>query len=48
MDHWNYRTRAKLRTRLIEERVPFFPTVNQAATVVREMINYYRKNPVPA
>ena len=48
MDHWNYRTRAKLRSRLIEERVPFFPTVSQAATVVREMINYYQKHPVPA
>lgn len=43
MDSWRYRTFAKLRTRLIEEHVPFFPTVDQAAQAVTELINYYQK-----
>lgn len=43
MDSWRYRTFASLRTRLIEERIPFFPTVNQAAQAVTELIDYYQK-----
>jgi len=43
MDSWRYRTFAQLRTRLIEEHVPFFTSVDQAAKAVTELINYYRR-----
>ena len=43
IDSWNYRTRAQLRTRLVDEHVPFFPSVDEAARVVNELINYYQK-----
>ncbi|GAH51476.1 unnamed protein product, partial [marine sediment metagenome] len=43
MDSWRYRTIAQMRTRLIEERVPFFPTVDQAARTVKELINHYQR-----
>ncbi len=42
-DSWNYKTRAHLRSRLIEEKVPFFPSVDEAARAVRELITYYQK-----
>lgn len=43
MDSWRYRTYAQLRTRLIGEGIPLFPTVEQAAKTVKELINYYQR-----
>jgi len=40
---WNYRTRAQSRTRYVEEHVPLFPSVNEAARAVNELINYYQR-----
>ena len=44
MDSWRWRTIAQMRTRLIEEHVPFFPTIDKAAGAVKELINYYQRN----
>jgi acetate---CoA ligase (ADP-forming) len=41
MDHWFWREAARLRTRLSEEKVPFFPLVVKAAEAVNELIWYY-------
>jgi acyl-CoA synthetase (NDP forming) len=43
MDHWFWREGARLRTRAIEEKVPFFPSVDKAAQAVNELINYYQR-----
>lgn len=40
---WNYTTRAHLRSRLVEEKVPFFPSVDEAAKAVSELIAYYQR-----
>jgi acyl-CoA synthetase (NDP forming) len=41
MDHYNYRTRAEMRTLLVDEGLPFFPSVEEAANAVKELIMYY-------
>jgi acyl-CoA synthetase (NDP forming) len=43
MDHWFWREAARLRTRLSEEKVPFFPLVVKAAEAVNELIWYYNR-----
>jgi len=43
MDHYNYRTRAELRTLLVREGLPFFPSVDEAAKAVNELITYYHR-----
>ena len=43
MDHWFWREVARLRTRAIQEKVAFFPTVDKAAQAVNEMITYYQR-----
>ncbi|MFC1971760.1 hypothetical protein ACFLV0_07585 [Chloroflexota bacterium] len=43
MEQWRYRALAQMRTRFVEERVPFFATNDGAAKAVRELINYYRR-----
>ena len=43
MDSYIYTTRAQLRTRLVEERLPFFPSVDEAAKAVNELITYYQR-----
>jgi acyl-CoA synthetase (NDP forming) len=43
LDHWFWREVARLRTRAIQEKVAFFPTVDKAAQAVNEMINYYNR-----
>lgn len=43
MDHWRWQTIAQIRTRVIEEGIAFFPTVDKAAEVLNEMINYYQR-----
>jgi hypothetical protein len=42
-DSWNYRTRARLRDRLVEEKMPFFPSVDEAAQAVNEVLAYYHR-----
>jgi acyl-CoA synthetase (NDP forming) len=42
-DSWNYKTRAQLRTELVQEKVPFFPSVDEAAKAVNEVIGYYQR-----
>ncbi len=43
MDHWFWREVAHLRTRAIEEKVAFFPSVDKAAEAVNEIIKYYAR-----
>jgi hypothetical protein len=43
LDHWFWRECARLRSRAIEEKVAFFPTVDKAAQAITEQIEYYRK-----
>jgi acyl-CoA synthetase (NDP forming) len=42
-DSWNYRTRAEMRTYLVKEKMPFFPSVDEAARAVNEIIKYYNR-----
>jgi len=46
MDHWFFREVAKIRTRLIEEHVAFFPTVDKAAEAINEQIWYYQRKEI--
>ena len=43
MDYWLWREAAKLRTQMVEAKVPFFPHVNIAAQAIKELIWYYDK-----
>ncbi len=43
MDHWFWRECAHLRSRLIEEKVPYFPSVDKAAEAINELIWYYQR-----
>jgi acyl-CoA synthetase (NDP forming) len=43
MDSYIHRTRAELRTLLVKEGLPFFPSVDEAARAVNELITYYRR-----
>jgi len=42
LDHWLWREIAQIRTRALEEKIAFFPTVDKAAEVVKELIIYYQ------
>jgi acetate---CoA ligase (ADP-forming) len=42
-DSWNYQTRAQMRTRLVQEKVAFFPSTQEAAKAVKEVIGYYER-----
>jgi hypothetical protein len=43
MEHWFWREAGRMRTWLVEEGVPFFPSVDTAAKAINEQINYYRR-----
>jgi acyl-CoA synthetase (NDP forming) len=43
MDSYVHRTRAELRSLLVREGLPFFPSVAEAAHAVNELISYYRR-----
>jgi acyl-CoA synthetase (NDP forming) len=43
MDSYMHRTRAELRSLLVREGLPFFPSVAEAALAVGELITYYRR-----
>jgi acyl-CoA synthetase (NDP forming) len=43
MDSYIHRTRAELRTLLVKEGLPFFPSVDEASKAVNELITYYRR-----
>jgi acyl-CoA synthetase (NDP forming) len=47
MDSYIHRTRAELRTLLVKEGLPFFPSVAEAALALSELINYYRRRAEP-
>ena len=47
MDHWFWRETGRLRSRLIEEKVAFFPSVDKAADAVSELIWYYQRKESP-
>jgi acyl-CoA synthetase (NDP forming) len=40
-DDWRWRAFAESRARMIEERIPIFNNINEAATAVRELVAYY-------
>jgi hypothetical protein len=42
-ESWNYRTRAQMRTELVQDKMPFFPSVDEAAKAVNEVIRYYQR-----
>ena len=42
-DSWEWKMNCELRTRLVEENVPFYTSVVQAANAARNMIDYYTK-----
>jgi len=46
MDSWFWREVGRMKTRLVEEKVPFFPNVDTAAQAVNEIINYYARHPI--
>ena len=43
MDSYVHRTRAELRSVLIKEGLPFFPSVDEAAKAVKELMTYYQR-----
>ena len=43
MENWFWREVARMRTRLVESGVPFFPGVDTAARAVKEIIGYYHR-----
>lgn len=42
-DHWTWKVVCELRTRLIEQGIPFYPTVGRAARVAAKVAGYYRR-----
>jgi acetate---CoA ligase (ADP-forming) len=43
MGHWFWKECAHIRTRLIEEKIPFFGSVDKAAQAISELIWYYQR-----
>jgi acyl-CoA synthetase (NDP forming) len=43
MDGWRWRLYADLRSKIRNARIPFYPTVGQAARAAMEVINYYSR-----
>jgi acetate---CoA ligase (ADP-forming) len=43
MDHWFWRETAHLRSRLIDEKIAFFPSVDKAADAINELIWYNQR-----
>jgi acyl-CoA synthetase (NDP forming) len=43
MDNFRFRLFAQLRTELVAKHIPFFPSVDQAALSIKEVIGYYRQ-----
>ena len=44
LDHWLWREVARFRSRAIEEKIAFFPSVEKAAQALNELINYHQRN----
>ena len=42
-DSWEWKMNCELRTKLIEERIPFYTGIPEAASAVRKMIDYYQR-----
>jgi acyl-CoA synthetase (NDP forming) len=47
-DSWEWKMNCELRTRLVAEDVPFYTSVEQAASAARKMIDYYNKKGWPS
>jgi acyl-CoA synthetase (NDP forming) len=45
MTNWRWKLFADVRTRFVEAKVPFFPSIGRAARVVHEIVGYYQKKP---
>jgi acyl-CoA synthetase (NDP forming) len=43
LEHWLWREVARFRSRAIEEKIAFFPSVEKAAQAMNELINYYQR-----
>ena len=43
-ESWNYRARAEMRTRLVQEKVAFFPSTQEAARAVGAVLGYYGRS----
>jgi hypothetical protein len=41
VDHWTWKVVCELRTKLIEQKIPFYPTVGRAASAARKIAEYY-------
>ncbi len=41
MSNWRWQLFGEVRTGLVDNKVPFFPTIGRAARVIKELINYY-------
>ncbi|MBW1710060.1 MAG: CoA-binding protein [Deltaproteobacteria bacterium] len=42
-DHWSWKVMCDLRTKLIAENIPFYPSVKRAATAARKLVEYYQR-----
>lgn len=43
-DSWEWKMNCELRTRLIEEEIPFYTSITEAANAARKMVDYYQKH----
>jgi acyl-CoA synthetase (NDP forming) len=43
-DSWEWKMNCELRTKLIEEGIPFYTSITEAANAARKMIDYYQKH----
>jgi acyl-CoA synthetase (NDP forming) len=46
-DNWSWKLMCEVRTELIATRIPFYPTVERAATAARKFVEYYRAKGEP-
>ena len=46
-DSWNWKLMCEVRTKLTATRIPFFPTMERAATAARKFVEYYQANGEP-
>lgn len=42
-DNWSWKAMCEVRTKLIETRIPFYPTIGRAARAARKLVEYYEK-----
>ncbi|MBW2059925.1 MAG: CoA-binding protein [Deltaproteobacteria bacterium] len=42
-DHWSWKVMCEVRTRLLEAGIPFYSTIERAATAARKLVEYYQR-----